>query len=48
MLRCNKNQDYLMFKCSLTDSIMYFAISNFHSQYKPRTTPKRKYIIMVL
>jgi hypothetical protein len=35
-------QDYLMFKCSLTDSIMYLAISHFHSAYKPSINPDIK------
>jgi inhibitor of KinA sporulation pathway (predicted exonuclease) len=42
MLRCNKNQDYLMFKCSLTDSITYLAIDHFHSAYKPSINPNIK------
>jgi hypothetical protein len=45
MLRCNKNQDY--FKCSLIDSIIYLAISNFHSKYNPKIVPKRNQIIKV-
>jgi hypothetical protein len=45
MLRCNKNQYYLIFKCSLIDSIMYFAISYFHSQYKPRINPIKNNVI---
>jgi hypothetical protein len=34
-----------MFKCSLIDSIMYFAISYFHSQYKPRINPIKNNVI---
>jgi len=43
-----KLQDYLIFKCSLTDSIIYLAISNFHSKYKPRIIPKINIIIVLL
>jgi hypothetical protein len=33
---------YLMFRCSLTDSIMYLAIDHFHSAYKPIINPNIK------
>jgi hypothetical protein len=45
MLRCNKNQDYLILRCILIDS-MKSLIAN--SYFQPRNTPIIKPIINVI
>jgi len=48
MLRCNKNQDYLMFKCILIDSMKsLIANSYFQPKNTPKITPRVKIIIKV-
>jgi hypothetical protein len=48
MLRCNKNQDYLILRCILIDS-MKSLIANSYFQPKniPKIIPKRNQIIKV-
>jgi len=45
MLRCNKNQDYLMFKCILIDSIKSLIATSY---FQPKKTPIIKPIINVI
>jgi hypothetical protein len=45
MLRCNKNQDYLMFKCILIDSINSLIATSY---FQPRNTPIIKPSINVI
>jgi hypothetical protein len=46
MLRCNKNQDYLMFKCILIDSMKSLIdVSYFQPKNNPKIVPKRNQII---
>jgi hypothetical protein len=46
MLRCNKNQDYFMFKCILIDCMKsLIASSYFQPKNIPKIVPKRNQII---
>jgi hypothetical protein len=38
MLRCNKNQDYLIFKWVFIDSIISLIVSSY---FQPKNTPKQ-------
>jgi hypothetical protein len=49
MLRCNKNQDYLMFKCILIDSMKsLIANSYFQPRYMPIIKEINTKVIIIL